>query len=252
MTSWPSPPAELPALERSVHVWAVGIDDASIDFNRAREVISLDERERAERFIFERDRRRYLVAHGALHAILSRYLKIDPATLRFDIGSNGKPKLPSAHTPSGVDFNLSHSNKMALLAVTHGREVGVDVEYVQENFEFQQVAERFFTAREVAAMRSLPSPLQRQAFYKCWTSKEAFLKAKGTGLSGKLDEVEISLTTEQRVRIQARVPGWSLAELAPGDGYEGALVVEGPLMPVHCYLWKPQITDFESSRVHLF
>lgn len=246
MTSWPSPAAKLPALEQSVHVWAVGLGDESVDLERAREVISLDERERAERFIFERDRRRYLVAHGALHAILSRYLKIDTAILRFNIGSNGKPKLPSTHAPSGVDFNLSHSNEMALLAVTHGREVGVDVEYVNEQFEFQEVAERFFTASEVAAMRSLPNELQRQAFFKCWTSKEAFLKAKGTGLSGKLDEVEISLTTERRVQIHASVPGWSLAELAPGSGYEGALVVEGPLMPVHCYLWEPQVADAES------
>ena len=241
MTSWPSPPAELPALEQSVHVWAVRLDDESVDLDRGREVISFDERERAARFKFERDRRRYLVAHVALHAILGRYLKINPATLCFDTGTNGKPKLPSGHAPSGIQFNLSHSNEMALLTVTQGGEVGVDIEYVKENFEFQEVAERFFTAKEVAAMRSLPAHLQRQAFFKCWTSKEAFLKAKGTGLSGKLDEVEISLTTEQRVQIKASVPGWSLAELTPGDGYEGALVVEGAALIIECYRWEPQI-----------
>ena len=240
MTIWSPSPTDLPPLEQTVHVWAVRLDDASVDLDRGRDLLSPDERQRAARFKFERDRRRYLVAHVALHAILSRYLQFASATLCFDTGTNGKPKLPSEHAPSGVEFNLSHSNEMALLAVTHGREVGVDVEYDKENFEFQEVAERFFTPREVAAMRSLPAHLQRPAFFKCWTSKEAFLKAKGTGLSGKLDEVAISLTTEQRVQINASVLGWSLAELTPGDGYEGALAIQGALAPIKCYQWESQ------------
>lgn len=235
MISWPQPAATLPALERCVHVWAVRLDDESVDLDRARAMISLDERERAARFKFDRDRRRYLVAHVALHEILKRYLPIGPAGLSFDIGANGKPGLPQAVAPSGVEFNFSHSNEMALLAVTHGREVGVDIEYVKEQFEFHEVAERFFTAKEVAAMRGLPASLQRQAFFKCWTSKEAFLKAKGTGLSGALDEVEIAIIADGQVRITANVPGWSLAELDSIDGHEAALVVAGAPVPIHYY-----------------
>jgi 4'-phosphopantetheinyl transferase len=204
-------------------------------------LLSPDERERAARFIFERDRRRYLVAHIALHEILSRYLPIEPAHLSFDLGPNGKPKLHQALTPSGIEFNLSHSNEMALLAVAHGQEVGVDVEYVREKFEFQEVAERFFTAKEVAAMQSLPSTLQRQAFFKCWTSKEAFLKAKGTGLSGALDEVEIALGGDERVRVAANVPNWWLFELAPIAGYEAALVITNAPAPIRCYQWQPRL-----------
>jgi 4'-phosphopantetheinyl transferase len=238
MICWPLPPAELPALERNVHVWAVRLDDDSVDLGRARELISVDERERAERFKFERDRRRYLIAHAALHEILRRYLPISSEPLSFDYGSNGKPKLSRALAPAGVQFNLSHSNELALFAVTPRGEVGVDIEFVKENFEFQDIAEKFFTAKEVAAMRSLPADLQRQAFFKCWTSKEAFLKAKGTGLSGKLDEVEITLTASQQVQITANVPGWSLVELDPIDGYEAALVVEGAPLPIKHYLWQ--------------
>jgi 4'-phosphopantetheinyl transferase len=219
-------------------VWAIRLDDDSVDLGRARELISVDERERAERFKFERDRRRYLIAHAALHGILHRYLPISSEPLSFDYGSNGKPKLSPALSPAGVQFNLSHSNELALLAVTRRGEVGVDIEYVKENFEFQDIAEKFFTAKEVAAMRSLPAHLQRQAFFKCWTSKEAFLKAKGTGLSGKLDEVEITLTVSQQVQISASVSGWSLAELDPIDGYEAALVVEGEPLPIKHYLWQ--------------
>ena len=187
--------------------------------------------------MFERDRRRYLVAHLALHEILLGYLPSAPAGLSFDIGANGKPRLSQALAPSGIEFNLSHSSEIALLAVCHGREVGVDIEYVKEDFEFQEVAERFFTAREVAAMRGLPQILQRQAFFKCWTSKEAFLKAKGTGLSGALDEVEIALFSEQQVAISAAVPGWTLMELNSIDGYEAALVIEESPVSIHYYLW---------------
>ncbi len=235
MNSWPQPPAQLPALQDHIHVWAVRLDAATVDLDRPGALISLDERERAERFKFERDRRRYLVAHVALHEILQRYLPIVPAGLSFDIGANGKPSLPQALAPSGVRFNISHSNEMALLAVCHKREVGVDIEYVKEDFEFQEVAERFFTAKEVAALRGLPASLQRQSFFKCWTSKEAFLKAKGTGLSGALDEVEIAIGGDEQVRITANVPGWSLAELDSIDGYEAALVVVGAPLPIHYY-----------------
>ena len=224
-------------LDQSVHVWAVRLDDANVDLGQAREIISTDERERAGRFKFEQDRRRYLIAHAALHGILSRYLPVDSGRLSFDHGSNGKPRLSQALAPAGVQFNLSHSNELALFAVTRRGEVGVDIEYVKENFEFQDVAEKFFTAKEVAAILGLPAHLQRRAFFKCWTSKEAFLKAKGTGLSGKLDEVEIILTATQEVQVTASVPGWSLAELAPIDSYEAALVVEGAPLPIKHYLW---------------
>ena len=239
MTMWPAAPAELPALERTVHVWAVPLDDARVDVDAGRKLLSPDERERAARFYFEQHRRRFLLAHIALHWILSRYLKIPPARLYFELGNNGKPKLPPALTNSGFEFNLSHSNDMALLAINLIGEVGVDIEYVKPGFKFEEIAESFFTAREVAELRGLPSELQRQAFFKCWTCKEAFLKAKGTGLSGRLDEVEITLSASDEVRIRADVAGWSLAELNPIDAYEAALVVASPPVPICCYRWQP-------------
>jgi len=238
MNSWAQPPGDLPGLEASVHVWAVRLDDASVDLERGSELLSPDELERAARFRFELHRRRYLVAHIALHEIISRYLPIDPARLSFDHGPNGKPKLARALAPGDIEFNLSHSNEMALLAITRGHEVGVDIEHAREKFEFQDIAERFFTAKEVAAMRGLPSTLQRQAFFKCWTSKEAFLKAKGTGLSGALDEVEIALGADGQVCIAANVPNWWLFELTGIDDYEAALVVALTQAPIRCYQWE--------------
>jgi 4'-phosphopantetheinyl transferase len=236
MNDWVQPPGELPPLESSVQVWAVRLDDPGINFEDARQVLSSDEGERAARFRFERHRRRYLVAHIALHEILSRYLAVEPERLSFDLGANGKPRVVDA-LANGIEFNLSHSDEMALIAVSYGRELGVDIEQVREKFEFQEVAERFFTAKEVAALRSLPGELRRQAFYKCWTSKEAFLKAKGTGLSGALDEVDISSSDSEQVRITASVAGWSLCAVQPIADYEAALVVANTPQAIQCYRW---------------
>jgi len=239
MIGWPLPPDQLRLQNGSVHVWAVELDDASFDSDRGLSILSSDELARAAKFKFERDRRRYVISHTALREILAGYLETAAANLEFVEVGNGKPKLAASFGASGFEFNLSHSHERALIAVAPGRELGIDIEFIKADFPFSEIAGRFFTAKEVAALRTLSVHLQRQAFYKCWTSKEAFLKAKGTGLSGKLDEVEIILEGDERVRIDARVPGWSLAELNPGDGYEAALVSAGKAAQFQVYRWQP-------------
>jgi len=238
MIEWPPPPDRLNLQNGRVQLWAVALDDASLDSDRGLTILSSDETARAAKFKFERDRRRYVVAHTALREILARCLETGAADVEFVAGGNGKPSLAGAFRDSGVHFNLSHSHERALIAVAQSRELGVDIEFVKVDFPFDDVADRFFTAKEVAALRALPVHLQRQAFYKCWTSKEAFLKAKGTGLSGKLDEVEIILEGNGPIRIHAAVPDWSLEELNPGDGYAGALVSAGKAARIQVYRWQ--------------
>lgn len=203
--------------------------------------MSEDEEARAAKFKFDRDRRLFTVAHAALRSICATYLRTTPRAIEFVEGPYGKPKLPS---DSGTDlrFNLSHSGELALIAVALQREIGVDIEAVRD-FDFDQVAERFFTAREVADLRSLPTPQQRSAFYKCWTSKEAFLKARGTGLSAKLDEVKITSVDGADIRIRAFVPGWSMVELPAGEGYIAALVSQGAPVSVQLYRWTSASTE---------
>lgn len=238
MIRWPTAPDSLPPFADNVHIWAVALTDAGFDTRLWPRQLSPDEQERADRFKFADDRRRYIVAHVALRDIVGGYLKIGGEDLKFTAGKNGKPRLADALAESALEFNLSHSHELATIAVSRGRVVGVDIEYVKSEFGFHEVAKHFFTAREVAALSVLPPRLQRQAFYKCWTSKEAFLKAKGVGLSGALYEVEIAYDAGDRVKIGAAVTGWSLTELDPGDGYEGALVVEGGAAPIFCYRWR--------------
>jgi 4'-phosphopantetheinyl transferase len=203
-------------------------------------LLSADERQRAKRFRFDKDRQLYTAAHAAMRSVLASYLRVPGDEIQLVSGAHGKPLL--AHpAASRLQFNLSHSHELALIAVTRGRAVGVDVEFVKEDFAFHEVAGRFFTALEVASLSALPRALQRGAFFKCWTSKEAFLKAKATGLSGKLDEVQIVLTRDGAVGIEANVPGWYLCELQGNDGYEAALVLEGGAIPVRCYRWEPRL-----------
>jgi 4'-phosphopantetheinyl transferase len=235
----PGPSSGLVLRESEVHIWLVQAKDESISPEDFEDLLSSIERDRASRFRFETHRRRYVTAHAALRSILSIYVNSPAQELQFELGPYSKPKLAPIHAKKKFEFNLSHSHEVTLIALTQGREIGVDVELVREDFAFDEVAQRFFTAREVAALHALPLHLQREAFYKCWTSKEAFLKAKGTGLSGKLDEVEIALAGGQQVQINANVPGWSLVELNAYDGYEAALVNEGRPAQIRLYRWEP-------------
>ena len=193
--------------QNEIHVWLVGVDDGSFCIRCGTDLLSSDGQERAARFKFQNDRRRYVADHAALRSILSIYVNNPARDLQFAEGPYGKPKLAPNQAKNKFEFNLSHSHEVALVAVTQGREIGVDVEWVRD-FAFDEVAQRFFTTKEMAALHRLPLHLQREAFYKCWTSKEAFLKAKGTGLSGQLDEVEI-VRADDVVRVKGTIPNSS-------------------------------------------
>jgi 4'-phosphopantetheinyl transferase len=230
-------PSSLVLKENETHIWLVQSSSDGLSIEDMENCLSSFEKDRASRFKFATDRRHYVTAHAALRSILSLYVDIPAPRLQFVAGAYGKPKLAPIHRERTVEFNLSHSHEVALVAVTEDREIGIDVEWVRENFAFDEVAQRFFTARELAALKALPHHLQREAFYKCWTSKEAFLKAKGTGLSGELDEVEIVLIDDV-VRVKGTIANFSLSESAVGGGYVAALVVEGIEPQLRYYAWQ--------------
>src|SRR3972149_10251085 len=234
---WSVAPAKFTVAAGEVHVWLVRADDAALGMACCENLLATAERERAARFKFEKDRRLYTVAHAALRSLLAGYLNVAPGDLEFEIGPRGKPRLAPTFNKDSLEFNLSHSSEVALIAMNREREIGVDVEQVKKEFAFAEVAERCFTTREVSAIRALPEDLQRRAFYQCWTSKEAFLKAKGVGLSGELDEVEILIGDKGRVQVKSTLPGWYLSELSPCDGYVGAVALEGYECDIRCYQW---------------
>lgn len=214
-----------------VHVWRAKLDVPwcwTFD-----EALTLDDRARADRFRFESDRRRFCVARASLRLILGRYLKMKPGRLQFDSGEYGKPYFADAKATQGLRFNLSHSNSLALIAVSREREVGVDVEYMRPNFVTNEVVSHFFSPAEIAEFEAVPKALRTQSFFDCWTRKEAYIKARGEGLHCPLDQFDVSLSPNAPAALRSsrvaagEVERWRLESLTPSNGYAATVAVEG-------------------------
>lgn len=233
------------AEDADVHVLSASLD-VPVDLRRPLWAsLSPDERARAERFRFAVHRDRFVVARALLREILGVFLGVAPGRLAFDYGARGKPSLARPFAAEDLRFNLSHADGLALYAITRGREVGVDVEPVRPLPDAERIAARFFSAREQAALRSLAAPERAEAFFACWTRKEAFLKATGDGLSRPLDAFDVSVLPGLPARLE-RVEGepheagrWSLAEVRPDLGYMGAVAVAGGRACLSCREWVP-------------
>jgi 4'-phosphopantetheinyl transferase len=240
---WRSSPAELRLSSAKVHVWRAYLDLDASCVEHLQHSLAVDELQRAARFHFPRDRRRYTVARGVLRNILGRYLGRPPSELRFRYSAYGKPALADAFDDAGLRFNVSHSHEVALFAVTSGREVGVDIEYLGREIRGEEIAEHFFSAHERANLRALPAEMRHQAFFNCWTRKEAYIKAHGEGLSLPLDQFDVSLAPGEPAALLAtrsdprEALRWSLQTLTPGSGYVAALAVEGQGWQLTCWHW---------------
>ncbi|MGH9809607.1 MAG: 4'-phosphopantetheinyl transferase family protein, partial [Terriglobia bacterium] len=180
-------------LEAVVDTCCVDLDAPEIDVDRYWAVLSADERDRAGQFRFDRHRRRYIARRGILRELTGSYLGCNPADVVFVYNARGKPALRDRD----LQFNLSHSHGMALYAFRRGSAVGCDLEWRDPKFAAEQIPERFFSGDEVHALRSLPLSHQTEAFFNCWTRKEAYVKAAGQGLSIALDSFDVSLAPKE-------------------------------------------------------
>ena len=219
-----------------VHLWTVALDESGAD---ELGLLSADERARAERLRFELHRRRFAAARCALRRILGHCLKTAPGALRFDYSPNGKPSIAG----TTLRFNLSHSAGWAVIAVTRGRELSVDLEEIRDGTDLLALAERYFAPTERSAMASAPEAERPALFYRIWTRKEAYVKALGEGLSLELDSFSVSITPEPGPALTASARGareldrWRLARIPAPSGFASALVVEGG--PVEIRLMEP-------------
>lgn len=250
-TVWNAAPRDPVLNDGDAHVWRAPLDVHASLLRHLLATLSADERSRHERFHFQKDRDHFAAGRGFLRLILSRYVKLEPARLGFDYGAQGKPSLQSGaggiiETLSGggsdaLRFNLSHSGGIALLALARGRDVGVDVEFMRADISTDELAERFFSLREVASLRALPSAIRRTAFFKCWTRKEAFIKAKGGGLSIPLDQFDVAFAPADTPALLRtgwnphEASLWSMFDLDVDTDYAAALVVEGKPSQVSCW-----------------
>ena len=241
MPSWATPPETLLISEGEVHVWRGWLDLPQLDIQALEQTLSDDERVRAQRFRFVKDRTHFIAARGWLRAILGRYLLKEPQTLSFSYNAHGKPSLAEMPESESLSFNVTHARGMALYAITRNRAIGVDLEYIQRPMEWESIAERFFSPYEVSMLRAVPPDRRHIAFFNCWTRKEAYIKARGLGLSLALDQFDVSLTPGEpaaflNIREEGQnISNWSLYELYPGNDYAAALALEGHASSLKCW-----------------
>jgi 4'-phosphopantetheinyl transferase len=242
---WSSSLVTLKLKANEVHVWTARLKSNSL-VEQFRSILSKDENVRADRFYFQHDRDHFVLARGFLRIILSHYLDLLPSQVQFSYGPYGKPFLANDSNSQNLQFNLSHSGDLAMFAFASGIEIGVDVEQMRQDPVEDEVAERFFSDTEVRAFRSVPERERQIAFFNCWTRKEAYIKAKGAGLSLKLDQFSVSLIPgEQPVLLQTSFDPdpsrWRLHSFVPAPGYVGALAIPA----VDCKVRSWQLPDLD-------
>ena len=241
---WRPPPEHPVALDDEIQVWRMNPDRPAPEIHEMQDVLSEDEHARAARFVFDRHRARFIAGRATLRRILGRYVGLAPERLEFGYGSRDKPFLKNGSDGDAVRFNLSHTGELALLAVVRAREIGVDVERIRAVKEHLRLAGRYFAPGEVAAIRALPREVQYEAFFNCWTRKEAYIKALGTGLACPLDGFEVSLapgSPAALLRINDNPVAsseWFLRALEPGNGFVGAVALKGQGYRVTCWEWR--------------
>ncbi|MBI3375939.1 MAG: 4'-phosphopantetheinyl transferase superfamily protein [Betaproteobacteria bacterium] len=239
---WGKPPAAPVQDAAEVHVWRASLDRTPEEIEAFRHLLSPDELRRAERFVFEVHRHRFIAGRGCLRSILARYLAIAPADVAFDYGPQDKPQLAAGHaTGQPLHFNLAHSDALALFAVTGIGAIGVDLEQIRPDCPAEQIARHFFSDNEVDRLGRLPSEERATAFFHCWARKEAFIKAKGVGLSLPLDQFDVTLAPGEPASLTRTAwdPGeaaqWSLRSLDAGPGFAAALAVRGHGYRLRCW-----------------
>ncbi len=239
--NWPVS-EQLPVLaENEVHVWLAQLNRPSL-VTHYRQLLVAGELERAQHFYFEHDRLRWTIAHGVLRLLLGHYTSNEPLHIELDKNAYGKPFI--AQPTSLLHFNLSHSGDFALYAFAWQRELGIDIEYMRDNIDYDELASRVFSTNEQEILRALPPARHYQAFYNGWTRKEAYIKARGMGLSLPLDLFDVSLLPDKPAALLAsredvrEVQRWSMLTLPTPPGYTGALVVEGTGWQLRICQWK--------------
>jgi 4'-phosphopantetheinyl transferase len=226
---WTQPVNDLKLGKNHVDIWRIALDLELDSIKRFESTLSADEVERATKFQFAKDRDRYIIAHGFLRDVLTRYLGGEPAQFKFSVNSFGRPSLKDHE----LEFNLSHSADFALVALTLNRKIGVDVERIRSGISAHVIARQYFSKAEVAELEALPLELRERAFFVGWTCKEAYIKAQGMGLSLGLDSFDVSITPDRPATLRATRPNpeeaarWTLLSFPVDPRYEAAVAVDG-------------------------
>jgi 4'-phosphopantetheinyl transferase len=240
---WKTAPVNNELGDGEAHVWRASLDQPAEVIAKLAPLLSRDERGRAERFHRPMDRRHFIAGRGILRNIISTYLALAPDEVQFAYNKYGKPFISTEQNSGALIFNLSHSNGMALYVMARGRRVGVDIEYMREDFATLEVAERFFSKDEFEALKAAPINQRTNAFFNCWSRKESYIKAIGMGVSYPLDGFTVSLTPDTApalLKVDAdatEAARWKMYKLDVAEEYAAALIIENPPVSLSQFQW---------------
>ncbi len=229
----------------TIHLWKTDLDVTPPELSSLEQTLDPGERERGNRFRFPRHRRRFVAARGVLRDVLSTYVALAPEDLQFSYSEAGKPELAAEQNPDGVRFNLSHAHELALIAISRGAPVGVDLEHRRDLDDVFGLAQRHFSPIELAELSALPRELWEAGFFACWTRKEAYVKATGEGLSTALDRFAVSVSPHEPPQLlhvdgdPERARGWRLMDVSPAPDYVATLAVQREDWQLVTHHWRP-------------
>lgn len=242
--TWSTPSQDLKLKPNEVHVWRISLDVTDSTVEYLLPILCVAERQRAERFRFQKDRKQFVVTRSVLRIILGRYLEREPSTLSFCYNQYGKPELASTSDRNQtIRFNLSHSHGLALIAVAQNLDVGIDLEYIRPNVSWEAIAQSYFSPKERDMLHQLPAALKALAFFTVWTRKEAYIKATGKGLSLPLDRFDVSVVPGEPAKLLSvqgddrEAERWLLMELTIGSGYAATLAAGAGYWQIKLWQW---------------
>ena len=227
----------------ALHVWRILLNQSEEVIRALEEHLSMDEIRRADRYRQERDRSRYIVAHGALRELLADYMAQTPRDISFGHTATGKPFLIDKGGEQRLRFNLSHSGEWALVGLALSTEVGIDIEQIDSDVSVEAIAERFFSRSEFEALQRVPFEQRRTAFFFAWTRKEAYVKARGEGIADRLRNFSVSVDPEQSALLltdsidASATLHWRIYDLHSIPNYAAAVAAEGTTHQIHMMRW---------------
>lgn len=224
-----------------MHVWQGHLDIGPEEQKKYMGVLSKDEKEKASKFRFSKDRIAYIASRGMLRVLSGHYLNCPPEDIIFEYEAHGKPGY--AHKTS-LKFNVSHSGNMVIIGFLFDQVMGIDIEIIKDDFDVLDIGRNFFSKKEIAALNAIPKAMQHIAFYRCWTRKEAFIKAMGDGLSFPLDLFALSIDSDTTTSLletswdPKEKDQWELYSYIPADQYRAAIAIRGKINSLMINQWK--------------
>ena len=246
---WAQRPESIILAEGEVHVWRAPVNCDAGALGRYESILALSERERARKFLIPGARREFIATRGILRELLTAYLGGSAAGLRFNYGRQGKPAVSASDGAPPLRFNVSHSHGVAAFAFARQRDVGIDVEKIRQDVAGEEIAKLYFSQSEAAELRRLRRESYAEGFFKCWTRKEAYLKARGEGLQLALSSFQVSIASDKRQElIDETGSRWTISAFEPAPGFTGAVAAQGKDWKLRYWEWRdPEEGSFSRS-----